>query len=77
MDNFEEYSRFEHLFLVELLDTYFNLNNFCSDNAFDILNSDNPNKSKDFIDLIYNNTITPLEELMDDEEDNDDFYYVD
>lgn len=73
----EEYSKFENLFLVELLDIYFDLNNYFEENAFDLLNSNSIYKSKEFIELIYNNTHTPIEDYDNSDEENNEFIYID
>lgn len=71
----EDYQRFEDNFLLEMLDLYNDINDYCKKNAFDILNNNNYNKNTDFIKLIFNNTITPIEELNDDSNEEE-FMYV-
>lgn len=74
--NYEEFERFEDNFLVEMLDLYNDINDYCKENAFDILNTNNYNKNTDFIDLIFNNTITPIEEELDEDSNDEEFIYV-
>ena len=71
----EDYQEFEDNFLLEMLDLYNGINDYCKENAFDILNNNNYNKNTDFIKLIFNNTITPIEELNDDSNEEE-FIYV-
>lgn len=74
MLDLEEFTRFQDYYLTDLIDIYTDLNDYCKNNAFDILNSDNINKNSDFIDLIFKNVYTPNENIIDDEEsDNDEF----
>ena len=77
MFDLEEFNKFQDFYLLDLIDIYFDINQYCKNNAFDILNSDNNNKNKDFIDLIYRNVYVPKEDLNDDEEsDSEDFILI-
>jgi hypothetical protein len=76
MYNIEDYQKFEDNYLIEMLDLYNDINSYCKNNAFDILNKNNKNnENNDFIQLIFNNTIIPSEELKDDSNDEE-FMYV-
>ena len=74
MDNNRQ--KFDDLFSIQLLDLFFDIENFLKDNAISLLNKNNTYKQIEFIDMIYDNVVFDYSEFDGNTSDNDEFTEV-
>ena len=68
--------KFDDLFSIQLLDLFFDIENFLKDNAISLLNKNNTYKQIEFIDMIYDNVVFDYSEFDGNTSDNDEFTEV-
>ena len=68
--------KFDDLFSIQLLDLFFDIENYLKDNAISLLDKNNRNKQIDFIDMIYNNVLFNYTDFDGNNSENDDFVEV-
>ena len=68
--------KFDDLFSIQLLDLFFDIENFLKDNAISLLNKNNSYKQIEFIDMIYNNVVFNYTDFDGNNSENDDFVEV-
>ena len=76
MKDLEEYKNFLDLYSLDLMDMYFDLNEYTRNNAFDLLNLNDTNKSNSFLDMIFKNIIIS-DNNDNDYESEEEFIYID
>lgn len=77
MKDLEEYNNFLDIYSVDLIDIYFDLNEYTKNNAYDLLNIDDTNNTNSFLDMIYKNIFIPDIYNDNDYESEEEFIYID